>query len=370
MLPVSVCIITKNEATKLKRCLESFSHIPVEIIILDTGSTDNTVSVVNEMKNKKAVAPSFKLYNFSWCHDFSAARNKSIEYASNDYILAIDSDEYLSDTSLSDLKNAIKILDNNTSSVGKIRRINQYCRNGESYENYEWISRFFSKKAFHYEGKIHEQITPAGNNASEQSNQILTAFNLPITFIHDGYDGTESEIRAKAERNITLLKDMLANAKDDPYILYQLGKSYYMIKDFSSAADYLGQALYFDLNPQLDFVIDAVETYGYALLNSGHAHDALALESVYDEFGHTADFKFLMGLIYMNNNEYEKAVNEFLSAVQVKECRMKGTNSYLAYYNAGVIMECTGNTAEAIILYRQCGDYKKAVERLNSLIAL
>ena len=149
--------------------------------------------------------------------------------------------------------------------------------------------------------------------------------------------------------------------------MYQLGKSFYMAGDYLGAVRYFELALGYDLDPKLEYVIDMVETYGYALLNSGQTETALLLESVYEEFGDSADFQFLMGLIYMNNEQFENAVAEFLKAVKHAHARADGANSYLAYYNAGVIRECLGDKKQAIKFYRKCGTYAKAVQRLNIL---
>ena len=77
------------------------------------------------------------------------------------------------------------------------------------------------------------------------------------------------------------------------------------------------------MNPEDAYVIDMVETYGYALINYGQAEMAFSFESIYDEFGKTADFQFLMGLIYMNNEMYDDAVSEFMKATQHTTCRKK-----------------------------------------------
>ena len=97
-----------------------------------------------------------------------------------------------------------------------------------------------------------------------------------------------------------------------------------MAKEYVKACLYFSAALSFDLNPQLEYVIDKVEAYGYALNKSKQADKALFLENIYDEFGKTADFKFLMGLIYMNNEMFDKAIDEFTKAAQMPEGRMKG----------------------------------------------
>ncbi len=171
----------------------------------------------------------------------------------------------------------------------------------------------------------------------------------------------------KAKRNIQLLEETLKENGPDPYILSQLGKSYYMINDYEQASDFFSKALSFDLDPKLEYVIDAVESYGYALLDSGKADQALGLEGVYEEFGKSADFQFLMGLIFMNNEMFERAIEEFLKASRQKESRMKGVNSYLALYNAGVIYDCTGNTERALEMYRRCGDYEPAKKRYKKI---
>lgn len=131
------------------------------------------------------------------------------------------------------------------------------------------------------------------------------------------------------------------------------------------ACDYFKEALSYDIDVKLEYVIDMVETYGYALLNSGKAEEALGFENIYDEFCDNADFQFLMGLIYMNNAHFEAAINEFLKAVEYKTCRCVGVNSYLAYYNIGVIYECLGYKEQAIEFYNKCGQYELAVNRRN-----
>ena len=69
----------------------------------------------------------------------------------------------------------------------------------------------------------------------------------------------------------------------------------------------------------------------------------------------------------MNNAMFEDAVREFLKAATIADYAAVGVNSYLAYYNAGVIHECTGNIPEAAMLYKKCGDFAPALQRLTQL---
>lgn len=87
MITISLCMIVKNEEKVLSRCLDSLKALMDEIIIVDTGSTDRTKEIARQYTDK--------VYDFSWCEDFAAARNFSFSKASMEYIYAPDADEYL-----------------------------------------------------------------------------------------------------------------------------------------------------------------------------------------------------------------------------------------------------------------------------------
>ena len=70
MRKISVCIITKNESEKLKKCLKHLTGYGFEIVVVDTGSTDDTVAMAKKYADKVCY--------FSWCNDFSAARNYAL----------------------------------------------------------------------------------------------------------------------------------------------------------------------------------------------------------------------------------------------------------------------------------------------------
>lgn len=346
---LSVCIITKNEQTNLERCLRSLKAYPFEIVVVDTGSTDQTLET--------ALKYTDSVYEFTWCDDFAKAKNYAVSRAKHDMVLVLDSDEDARDIQLEPLTRLIRKF---PEKVGRIQRCNLLEQNHEMRESKEFINRIFNRNRFHYEGKIHEQLVAAGHKQYD-------TYLAPVTIGHSGYLLSDEERLKKAERNIRLLKLELAQNKD-PYILCQLGKSYYMIRDYEMAIKYFSEALSFDLDPNLEYVIDSVDCYGYALLNSGRAKEALFFQNIYEEFGTRADFQFLMGLIYMNNEQFELAIQEFFKATQKKDCRMTGVNSYLAYYNIGVIYECLGNTKKAIEAYHNCGSYVPAKKQLSGLL--
>ena len=80
-------MIVKNEEAVLARCLDSIADLMDEIIIVDTGSTDQTKQIAYQYTDK--------VYDFTWCDDFAAARNFSFSKATKEYIYAPDADEYM-----------------------------------------------------------------------------------------------------------------------------------------------------------------------------------------------------------------------------------------------------------------------------------
>ena len=84
---LSLCMIVKNEALYLARCLDSVQDMVDEIIIVDTGSTDNTVEIAQRYQAT--------IVSHHWQHNFSLARNTSLAHATGDWILVLDADETL-----------------------------------------------------------------------------------------------------------------------------------------------------------------------------------------------------------------------------------------------------------------------------------
>lgn len=176
---LSVCIITKNEEHNIARCLKSFQKTGFELIVADTGSTDQT---------KKATAEyTDHIYDFPWCDDFSAAKNFAISKAAHPYVMVIDSDEYLQQIDRVQLE---KMIAEHPGEVGRIRRINIISGKDGKQENKEWINRIFAKESFHYTGRIHEQVTAC-------DEKEYRTYEAPVVSGHTGYDLPKEEKRQK-----------------------------------------------------------------------------------------------------------------------------------------------------------------------------
>ena len=150
------------------------------------------------------------------------------------------------------------------------------------------------------------------------------------------------------------------------FLLYTLGKNFYLIEDYATAAEYFETGLAFNLNVRDEFVIEMVLGYGFSLLNSNQGRTGVVLEAVCDDFEHLADFCFMMGMVYMESNQYEQAVVEFAKATEGQEYKLLGTKSYLSYYHAGIAREKQNRPAEAKEFFAKAApQYEEAAAKLQ-----
>ena len=352
MHPISVCIIAKNEEKRIEKCLSSIKPYGFEIVVVDTGSADRTKEIASRYTDK--------VLDFVWCDDFSAARNFSLREAGNNWIFMLDCDEWIKEIDVEELNNFCK---HHADSVGIISRENLVTQSDQLILNdTEPTERFFNRKFYHYTGIIHEQLTPI--RGKEYSD-----FPLHTTIAHTGCDRTPEEQTARHEYNLSLLCKRLEQESDNPYIYYQLGKNYESVEDYESACQYYDKGLCFDVDPSLAHVQAMVISYGNTLLLTGQAEAALGFEQIYEEFATTADFVYLMGRIYMSNEMYPQAVEQFLKAAAFDTGRLHGANSFLCFYHIALICEKLRDTDNALAYYRKCGEYPPASEKAAQLSA-
>lgn len=349
MLPLSVCIIAKNEERHIEECLKRLSPYGLEIVLTDTGSTDQTLAI--------AKAYTDQIYHFDWCDDFSAAKNFCMQKASHDWILSLDCDEYIEQLDISALEHCLQQYPDRT---GRILIRSRFLRGGQISYEHTRVSRLADRRQFHFTGAVHEQLELRDGRAK-------SIYDAPVTILHVGYDETDSDMQEKSRRNIALLQAQLDREGPDPYLYFQLGQCYRRLGDAGKAFQSFDAGLSMEVDPGLDYVKTMVESYGYTLLDLKRNREAMGLAELYEVFAARADFVFLMGLIYMNNGLFDNAVSEFQKAASMEEFSVHGVNSYMAYYNIGVIYECTGRTEEARTYYKKCGGYAPAVERLKCL---
>ena len=353
---LSVCIITRDQCRKLKKCLEAVKEcLPgADISLLDTGSRDDSL--------KTAGIYTDNIGEFQWCGDFAAAKNAAIDRAKNDTVLILDSDEYLLKGQKKVYGELFDLIRRYPEAVGRIKRDNSYeDPRGLKVHYEEWINRIFDRRLFRYEGRIHEQVTSV-------SGKGYKTFRTDIHVFHDGYDLSPSEKKEKALRNAGLLIEEIREKGDDPYLIYQLGKTYYVSSEKEKAASEFLKCLELKPDPDMEYMEDLLCLTGYALLDTGRAAEGLKLLKPFSEeerYRKNADFMFLYALLLMNTAAFTEARDIFIYCTTLDRSNTEGTSSFMAWYNAGVISEVTGDREKACTFYRKAGSFKGAEEGLK-----
>ncbi|WP_204602708.1 glycosyltransferase [Cohnella boryungensis] len=208
---ISLCMIVKDEADTLSRCLESVQGAADEIVIVDTGSTDETVAIARAFAAEVLHEP--------WNGDFAAARNKGLEAAKGKWILFLDADEALESTHRSELRQWAALEEYE----GFFLQVRNYVGNGEQGATVNPILRLFRNRPEHrFQGRIHEQIAASIVKRSPGAPFHLTE----IVIHHYGYQQAYVEAKDKVNRNMTLLQEAVAAEPDDPFYRYNLGVEY------------------------------------------------------------------------------------------------------------------------------------------------
>ena len=346
-IPVSVCIITKNEASRLQKCLEALKPYSFEIVVVDTGSEDNSIETAKRYTEH--------VHEFVWCDDFSAARNFAAGCASHDLLFPIDTDEILSSFDWNELQQALQT---HPAGIGHVKRLDYY-ETKDGVQCYEvMIERIYDRRYYEYRGTVHEALVPV-------TDAPYASYDTSIVIDHAGYLGNAEQLREKAERNLALLEKALEADPTDPYIHFQIGQSYLLMRCHERACEYFKAAVALCPPPEADYTRMLINNYGNILIDLERPEESIKLLSYYEHYDNCMDYLCMIGLSYMFIGEPLRALPEFVKALtaSVRDSIDPASPSYYV----GYLYEFFGKTDIARTHYQNCGDYAPAVEALKRL---
>lgn len=218
MITISLCMIVKDEAEVLGRCLESVGEAADEIIIVDTGSTDQTKEIAKMYTEH--------VFDYRWEDDFSAARNYALSRGNMEYLMWLDADDVLPESSrkkLLELKAAFPAgID-----VVMMPYAVAFDEQGKSTFTYYRERIVKNNGRFWFEGRVHEVIPPAGN-----------IFYAEIPVEHRKIGG------GSPDRNLRIYEKMKASGDMfDARALYYYGRELVFHERYADAAEVLEQFL-------------------------------------------------------------------------------------------------------------------------------
>lgn len=212
---LAAVMIVKNEQQNLGRCLGSIRELCDEIIIVDTGSTDATISI----------AESFGAHIFHrrWNNDFAAARNESLSHTNADWVLYIDADEMLVNVDVPQLRSMLARSD-------EVAAFGIQVSPMIGWLPYTDFRLWRHDRAIQFVGDIHETTLPDINALAAQRNQRLQPIALHMQ--HFGYEGDQTK---KHLRNLPLLEQQSQLTPRKINILNQLARIHFELGNLEEA---------------------------------------------------------------------------------------------------------------------------------------
>lgn len=357
---LSVCLIAKNEENMIRDCLESVKDISNDIIVVDTGSIDDTKSIALEYTSK--------VYNYEWNDDFAAARNFCIENAKNDFILSIDCDERLINPKT--LLSTLSQLDDNVGGVMvKVVSYNDK-KEGKDVFNSKMVRLFRNQPTIRFEGIIHEQVLNSILNAGYKIK------DSEVEFIHEGYNHDAVTMRKKQKRNLDLLIRQSKQKPNSAYNLFQLARTYLALNDLENAEKEISKAI--NLSKDDDSVKPQALNYG-GLIAYKNNQKELALKRALTSLSlqpNQGFANYIIGECNYDNHLHSSAINSYnamLEAYRKEDLKAGIIGDYILptsqiYFRLGRSNMAIGNVKEAKFNFEKGLEFNES--DLNCLVGM
>ncbi|MDQ7097167.1 glycosyltransferase [Desulfosporosinus sp. PR] len=356
-------MIVKNEQENIRRCLQSAVNWVDEIIVIDTGSTDNTCEIARTF--------GAKIYSFPWDNNFSTARNASLEQASGDWILFLDADEELQ----LDYPHALSDLVSTEHEGFFIKIINYIGKENWVETSPDLVFRLFrNKPEYRFAGAVHEQIVDKLLlNNPQASFQIAGGLSI----LHYGYLEQQIKDKDKKNRNLKLIEEELKQKPNDSLLLYHYGVELFRAEKFSEAALVFIRTA----NATKPETIYFPKLIRYLVMSQQSAREyaqALhALELGLQFFPDYADLYYYKGLIHLELKNFALAQEALQMAVTMPEqppqyASFGGVRGFRSFYHLGNIAERFLDEEEALKYYilslRDNPEFRHSLERIIGIL--
>lgn len=273
---VCLAMVVRDEERSLARAITSAADLVDEIVVVDTGSIDNTVEV--------ARTHGARVTHFAWRDDFAAARNEALNQADADVVFMMDGDEWVEPGAPQALRRWAAGAP--AGAAGEVTVLSETESDGAVLMSTAHIVRVVPQGS-RFVGQVHEQATGYTSLTPVPGLQLR----------HDGY--RSPQLNRKKGRNERILRQLLADSPDDPYLLFQFGRERQITGAYAEAADAYLAAL-----PHVDETTpwrDEVRTRAIvSLQRSGRSKDALAMTTDMLNRAPSAEVLFAAGSLFLD----------------------------------------------------------------------
>lgn len=345
-IPVSVCIIAKNEERYIEECLKALMPYGFEIIVTDTGSTDRTKEIAGKYADK--------VLDFEWVDDFSAARNFCAAHAANNWILSLDCDEQVKSMDVRTLRIFMQKFPKNT---GVIRLKNIVIKpDGTKGYGTDDVTRFYNRNHYTFDYPIHEQVCLKD---VARRDEKVDCFLVPAEVIHYGYAISPEEMEEKQRRNLELLYHTVEKGTADGYTYFQIGQSEFILRNMEKSIDAYRKSVAICDNTDYAYVQILIESLAKAYAYLDRFPEALAILEKYKDACRTARYNFAYASVLMDSGQPLKAMMIYIKITMLDDAQTLGENLFHCYRHIIELYTEMGNT-EMAELFR--GKYNACLE--------
>lgn len=298
-IKISVCGIVKNEEKNIQKWYKYAQKYADEIIVVDTGSTDNTIKILDHA--------AISLYYYQWHNDFAAAKNFALDKANGDWVVFLDADEYFSNDSIMKVRKTIakNQLENDDIDGILCLKINIDVDSNNEISRMDDLRIFRNKKNLYYQGNIHEQLF--------KNNEIINLKkDQQIIIYHTGYSTKLSY--SKAKRNLAILLAGKYHNNEVPW--HYLADCYYGLGEFEKSIKcvkkYLEQDYYYVQNGENNIWRNYINAM--ILLKKPQQEIFNIIMQAIEKFPNYADFYGFAGIFYFKLGKYRQAKKYLLQA--------------------------------------------------------
>lgn len=380
--PISLCMIVRDSARTLGRCLRSIRPWVSEMIVVDTGSVDGTPELARRL--------GARVFHFPWCCDFAAARNESIRHACGQWIFWMDADDTMNGV------NGRRLMElaaepARPNLLGYVMQV--HCPGGGHRGDVtvvDHVKLFQNRPDLRFQGRIHEQILPAIRRAGGEVGWT------DVYVTHSGADYSAAGRRRKFARDVRLLHLELRDRPNHSFTLFNLGMTHADVGEHSTAADYLRQSL--DRSEAGESHVRKI----YALLAASLSHlqrNTEAYETCLaglKSFPLDAELNFRAAISAHRLGNLAEAERLYMQVIAGGDARHfssvdRGIAGFKAHYNLAGVYRDMGRINEANAQYRkvtdtapfwadgwralvnlqiECGQYAEAEQNLRRMSAV
>lgn len=340
-LRISQCMIVKNEENNIQKALSWGKEIMWEQIVVDTGSTDNTVDLAQKL--------GAKVVHFTWIDDFAAAKNYAISQASGDWIALLDADEYMMPEDAKKVEDVLIELEERNFD-GLSTGWQQLNDEGKIFSSGTQIRFFRNDPDIRYRRRIHEQL----ERKSGKELRVGDA-TQELSIFHTGYQTKALDGKTKSQRNRKLILAELEDHPEDYEMMGYLGDDFLSDGEKEAAETWYRRSIQHMPPVIVNYDQRSAVTFTEFLCLLIEKEELLGDGTYLEEIQKTyqkaikllpeeADFDYVLGRFYAVKNEMKQAQ-------KLLEMALEKVNTYGCYNKA---LRLSGNLFDAYELLVRC----------------